>query len=124
MTRYAVDIFYNNEWNPIALFSDEVSLDAMVAFAGEQFNNGNSLTTPADNIRIIDMTTGEILWDWESGTQTEPSAFILEAKSDEAFDAFLSAFCAHDDVKHRNPDDWDYDELEEEYQKSLSHFNV
>ena len=69
MTRYAVDIFYNNEWNPIALFSDEVSIEAMVAFAGEQFNSGNSLTTPANNIRIIDLMTGEMIWDWESGAQ-------------------------------------------------------
>ena len=51
-------------------------------------------------------------------------AFIAEFTNDDDFDAFLNAFCAHDDVKHRNPDDWDYDELEEEYQKSLSHFNV
>ena len=51
-------------------------------------------------------------------------AFIAEFTNDDDFDAFLNAFCVHDDVKHRNPDDWDYDELEEEYQKSLSHFNV
>ena len=69
MTRYAIDIFYNNEWNPIALFSDKVSIEAMVAFAGEQLNNGNSLTTPANNIRIIDLMTGEMIWDWESGAQ-------------------------------------------------------
>lgn len=111
MTRYAVDIFRNGNWDSIALFSDEVSLDAMVAFSGEQFNNGNSLTTPAENIAVIDMMTGELLWDWESGTQTNPSAFILEAKSDEAFDAFLQAFTAGDDVKRRDPEDWDYDEF-------------
>lgn len=51
-------------------------------------------------------------------------AFIAEFTNDDDFDVFLDAFCAHDDVKHRNPEDWDYDELEEEYQKSLSHFNV
>ena len=111
MTRYAVDIFRNGNWDSIALFSDEVSLDAMVAFSGEQFNNGNSLATPAENIAVIDMMTGELLWDWESGTQTNPSAFILEAKSDEAFDAFLQVFTAGDDVKRRDPKDWDYDEF-------------
>ena len=112
MTKYAVDIFRNRNWETIALFSDEVCLDAMIAFAGEQFNNGNSLTTPAENIAITDMTTGELLWDWENGVQeTNPSAFILEAKSDEAFDAFLQAFTANDDVKQRNPEDWDYDEF-------------
>lgn len=104
MTRYAVEIFRNGNWDSIALFSDEVSLDAMVAFSGEQFNNGNSLTTPAENIAIVDITTGELLWDWESGL---PSSFILEATSDDAFDAFLKAFTADDDVKRRDPDDWD-----------------
>ena len=104
MTRYAVEIFRNGNWDSIALFSDEVSLDAMVAFSGEQFNNGNSLTTPAENIAIVDITTGELLWDWESSL---PSSFILEATSDDAFDAFLKAFTADDDVKRRDPDDWD-----------------
>ena len=48
-------------------------------------------------------------------------SFIAEFTNDDDFDNFLKAFCAEDDVKRRNPEDWDYDEFEEEYQKSLSH---
>lgn len=104
MTKYAIDIFRGEDWEPIALFSDEVSLDAMVACAGAQVNADDSII----NTRVIDMTTGELLWDWESGL---PSSFILEATSDDAFDAFLKAFTADDDVKRRDPEDWDYEEF-------------
>lgn len=100
MTKYAIDVFRGEDWEPIALFSDEVSLDAMVACAGAQVNADDSIL----NARVIDMTTGELLWDWESGL---PSSFILETTSDEAFDAFLKVFTADDDVKRRDPDDWD-----------------
>jgi len=62
-TKYSCDIHTEDGWESIALFSDKVSLDAMQAFAWEQFERGNSLSAPCDSIVITDMDTGEILWD-------------------------------------------------------------
>ena len=116
--KYEIDIHYNGFWETIAHFSEKVSIEIIIAFAVAQFENGNSLTTPADNIAVVDENTGEVLWDWRDGL-SDPSAFILETNSDEAFDAFLQAFTANDDVKRRDPEDWDYDDFETEYQNSL-----
>lgn len=66
MTKYSVDIFTGNTTESIALFSNACDLDAMIAFCRQQFELGNSLTTPADNIAIIDLTTGEVMWEWAS----------------------------------------------------------
>lgn len=63
MTKYSCDIHTANGWESIALFSDTCTLDAMQAFAWEQFECGNSLSAPYDSIVITDMDTGEILWD-------------------------------------------------------------
>ena len=68
MTKYCVDVHNDQGWTSIALFSDSVSLESMITFAQEQFSNGNSLTTPGDDIAVIDMTTGEILWNWLDDT--------------------------------------------------------
>lgn len=65
MTKYSVDVFVNGNWETIGLFSDNVSLSAMTAFAMEQFQNGNSVDCPAEDIAVIDMDTGEVLWDWD-----------------------------------------------------------
>ena len=64
MTKYSVSIWNNETWESIALFSDAADFDAMVDFCMRQFENGNSLSTPAENIAITDLTTGEIVWNW------------------------------------------------------------
>ncbi len=63
MTKYACEIRTENGWETVALFSDKVSITAMIDFALSQYNCGNSLETPYDAINIIDMNTGGILWD-------------------------------------------------------------
>lgn len=63
MTKYCCDIHTTKGWESIALFDERVSLAAMTAFALGQYDCGNSLVTPCDAINIIDMDTGEILWD-------------------------------------------------------------
>lgn len=66
MTKYSVAVFHDGERTGIALFADSVNFHAIVAFCYEQFECGNSLTTPGENIAITDLDTGEILWDWQS----------------------------------------------------------
>ena len=63
MTKYCCDIHTAKGWETIALFDERVSLTAMTAFVLGQYDCGNSLVTPCDAINIIDMDTGEILWD-------------------------------------------------------------
>lgn len=64
MTKYSVDLYRNGDWESIALFANTCTLDAMTQFCIHQFELGNSLETPAENIAIIDMDTGEVMWDW------------------------------------------------------------
>ena len=61
-----VSVHTLGDWESIATFSDKVNFDYVVEFAAHQFEMGNSLTTPGDNIAITDAGTGAILWDWQS----------------------------------------------------------
>lgn len=63
MTKYSCDIHTIEGWETVALFSDKASLAAMTAFALAQYDCGNSLEAPCDAVNVIDMDTGEILWD-------------------------------------------------------------
>lgn len=72
MTKYCANIVTDMSEYTIALFSDEVTIKAMAAFAEEQlqFERGNSLLTLCNNtyincnkIYIKDLTTGEVLYE-------------------------------------------------------------
>lgn len=84
MTKYAVSIHTGSGWQPLALFSDVVSESAMIAFAEAQFELGNSVVTPGDNIEIVNIETGEQIWSWkdindtDSGEDCLPGQITLE----------------------------------------------
>ena len=63
MTKYCANIVTDVSEHTIALFSDEVTIKAMAAFAEEQFELGNSLLTPCKKIYIKDLTTGEVVYE-------------------------------------------------------------
>lgn len=63
MTKYCANIVTDVSEYTIALFSDEVTVKAMAAFAEEQFELGNSLVTPCKKIYIKDLKTEEILYE-------------------------------------------------------------
>ena len=63
MMKYSCDIHTTNGWETIALFNEQTSFTTMVTFALEQCNCGDSLVTPYDAVNIINIDTGEILWD-------------------------------------------------------------
>lgn len=63
MTKYCANIVTDVSEYAIALFSDEVTIKAMATFAEEQFELGNSLSTPCKKIYIEDLTTGEVLYE-------------------------------------------------------------
>lgn len=72
MTKYCANIVTDMSEETIALFSDKVTIRAMIAFAEEQlqFERGNSLLTPCNEtyincrkIYIKDLTTGEVLYE-------------------------------------------------------------
>ena len=90
-TRYSVEIVANGKSESIALFSDKASLSAMIAFADQQYDCGNSLTCPCDDICIVDMETGEIVFDWNdehSWDDNEPSWI----DDDCGFDPYLGCY--------------------------------
>lgn len=88
-TRYSVSIYRDGEEESIALFSDKASISAMIMFADSQFDCGNSLTCPADNIRIIDMETGEVIFDWQDEHSWDEPDWIDD---DMGFDPYLGCF--------------------------------
>lgn len=63
MTKYCANIVTDVSEYTLALFSDEVTIRAMAAFAEEQFELGNSLVTPCKKIYIKDLKTEEILYE-------------------------------------------------------------
>lgn len=63
MMRYSCDIHTTKGWETITIFNERTSLAAMITFALGQYYSGNSLVIFCDAINIINMDTGEILWD-------------------------------------------------------------
>ena len=92
MTKYSVDIYTNGNWESIALFSDKAFLPAIEEFCLAQFENGNSLSAPADNIRIILLNTAEVLWDWETYHEDEAYDDDWDYNEDMGFDPYLGCF--------------------------------
>ena len=95
MTRYSVDVYAKESWESIALFSDAVCFSAMVDFCVSQFANGNSLTLPAKDIAIIDLSTGEVIWDWGDECQTDSEPWDDEPMNiddDCGFDPYLGCY--------------------------------
>lgn len=64
MTSYSVDVYSEkNGWESIALFSDKVSENAMIQFCREV---GNDPMMGAEDVAIVAINTGEIVWNLES----------------------------------------------------------
>ncbi len=89
-TRYSVSIYRDGEEESIALFSDKASIPAMILFVDNQFDCGNSPTCPADNIRIIDMETGELIFDWQDEHYWPDDDF--DCDNDVGFDPYLGCY--------------------------------
>lgn len=92
MTKYSVDIHTNGNWESIALFSDKASLPAIEEFCLAQFENGNSLFAPADDIRIMFLDTTEVLWDWESYCEEEAYDDDWDYNEDMGFDPYEGCY--------------------------------
>jgi hypothetical protein len=90
MTKYSCDIHTAEGWEGIALFSDKASIPAMICFADQQFDLGNSIDSPADNIRIVDMETGELIFDWEDEHYWPDDD--LNCDNDMGFDPYMGCY--------------------------------
>ncbi len=80
MTKYSCDIHTTEDWESIALFSDKVSFEAMGAFVAAEFECGNSLSAPCDAIHVIDMDTGEVIFEADVQSVLEEGAHIINDK--------------------------------------------
>ena len=92
MTKYSCDIHTEKGWESIALFDERASLAAMTAFALEQYDCGNSLEAPCDAVNVIDMDTGEILWDSYSYFHDVDDFEPADIDSDFGFDPYEGCF--------------------------------
>ena len=63
--KYNVMVFRCGDWETIAEFDERVELDSIQNFCVSQFDCGNSLALPCEDIVIVNALTGEILWDYE-----------------------------------------------------------
>ena len=91
MTKYSVDILNDDNWESLALFAHNCDFNAIIDFCNSQFDCGNNLYTPADDIRIMDMDTGKIVWQWSDDHpewDDEPS----NIDDDCGFDPYLGCF--------------------------------
>lgn len=86
MTKYSCDIYSAGNWESVALFSDKTSIPAMICFADQQFDLG----APADNIRIVDLETGELIFDWENEHYWPDDDF--DCDNDMGFDPYLGCY--------------------------------
>ena len=91
MTKYSVNILNDGNWESLALFAHNCDFDAMIDFCNRQFDCGNSLYTPAEDICIVDMDTGEIAWLW-SDDHPEWDDEPADIDSDCGFDPYLGCF--------------------------------
>lgn len=91
MTKYRISIVNGQSEECIALLTDKVNIDAMVDFCVAQFQNGNSIDAPADNIVITDYITQDILWDYNHDFERpyDEPAFIDD---DCGFDPYEGCF--------------------------------
>ena len=101
MTKYSCDIHTAENWESIALFSDKVSFEAMGAFIGAEFECGNSLCAPCDAIRVVDLTTSEVVLEAEVGDAEdyEPADIPEEEEEEDslsALSAWEDAYCCAD----------------------------
>lgn len=80
MTKYSCSIHTKDGWEGIALFSDRVSFEAMGAFIAAEFECGNSLSAPCDAIHVIDMDTGEVIFEADVQSVLEEGAHIINDK--------------------------------------------
>ena len=90
MTKYSCDIHTAEDWESIALFSEKVSADAMGAFIAAEFECGNSLLAPCDAIRVVDLTTGEIVLEAEVGDAEDYEPADID--DDMGFDPYAGCF--------------------------------
>ena len=74
-TKYAANILVGNEWISIALFSSSVQIQSM-----KDFVLSEAYCAKAENAQIIDMETGEIIYDYldEVENSDEPAESDLE----------------------------------------------
>lgn len=90
MTKYSCDIHTAEDWESIALFSDKMSFEAMGAFISAEFECGNSLLAPCDAVRVVDLTTGEIVLEAEVGDAEDYEPADID--DDCGFDPYLGCF--------------------------------
>ena len=73
MTKYCAGIVTDVGEETVALFSDRANVKAMVSFAEDQFQCGNSVITPCKKIYIKDLITGKVVHECKlAAEETEP----------------------------------------------------
>lgn len=65
MTKYCANIITDVGEETVALFSDRASISAMICFAEQQFECGNSVIAPCKKIYIKDLTTGQVVHEFK-----------------------------------------------------------
>ena len=84
MTKYSVDIWTEEGgWETVGLFSHKASKQGMMSFAKEQLCH----TSKAEDVAIVDMDTGEVLWNWT--IVDESDADIYDDADETFYDPYL-----------------------------------
>ena len=88
-TKYNVEILVNNEWTPVALFSDNVPEIAMKRFANTMFDEIDD----CENVLITDMEAQSVIWEYyDDEIEEEYEGDIDEADLEMGFNPYLGGY--------------------------------
>lgn len=84
MTKYSLDVLdaETREWTSVALFSDIVPADVLADMGRTLWDDVDG----ADDVAVIDIDTGEVVWCHTDDTQQDEPAWIDDNPSDIEWD--------------------------------------
>jgi len=86
-TKYSMEVLdaETREWTPVALFSDIIPVDVLADMGRTLWNDVDG----ADDVAVIDIDTGEVVWCHTDDTWQDEPAFIDD---DCGFDPYLGCY--------------------------------
>ena len=85
-TKYSVRGLRNSEWVGIALLSDEIKVEENLYYVGMSLLD--ACPPEIENVQIVNMDTGEILWDADENVDYGDD----DCDNDMGFDPYLGCY--------------------------------
>ena len=73
-TKYSMSVRIDNNWEPVALFSDTIPVSTLQEMGKALWEKMSTI----DDVYVLDMDTGEILWNGADAQEYEEPAYDLD----------------------------------------------